>query len=118
MFNLQKRINRRTYWAGSAIYFVAIIMLGILISVLPASDWDTDKFVPATDIPGAVIGIALLWYEICLTRQRANDISGRHSLAWLFLSVALIGPIIGFIPGEKKTNRFGAPSAGVNLLKK
>lgn len=114
MFNLQKRINRKTYWLGLSAYLVAMSLWVALIFILPLND--KKNFEPIYDIPLTIILLGITWYVICLTRQRANDISGTHPFVWMFLSFLLIYFVIGFIPGEKTTNRYGSLPSGFNLF--
>lgn len=116
MFNLRKRINRKTYWLGTLAFYVGLILFIILISVLPLSG--TNNFEPQFDIPLLIILGGLFWFNICLARQRSNDISGTHPLAWMFFSVFLVGPVIGLISGEKGHNSFGPVPADFNLFDK
>lgn len=95
-------------------YISALIGSALLISVLPLND--TSEFEPIFDVPLIIILLGIFWFGVCITRQRANDISGKHPFIWLFLALFLMGPIIGLIPGEKQNNKYGPVPDRVNLF--
>jgi uncharacterized membrane protein YhaH (DUF805 family) len=56
------------------------------------------------------------FYALCLTKQRANDISGDNAVLYTFLAIFVLSAIIGVIPGENRKNRYGSiPEKGVAL---
>lgn len=75
------------------------------------------------DVTGAIelaifcgIFIFSLVYYICLVRQRANDISGKNALPLTFLSFLIFGWLLGFIPGQKHANTYGAiPGRSISI---
>jgi uncharacterized membrane protein YhaH (DUF805 family) len=114
MFDLQKRINRKTYWVGQLIIIGELLLFGLLLNALPLSG--TNNFEPQFDIPLIMISLIILWHYFCLMRQRANDISGEHPLRWFLLAVIVFHFIVGFFPGEKKKNKYGPIPPDYNLF--
>lgn len=90
----------------------------ILLAMYPFNHQKDGQFEAIPDIPIILYLVGLAWYGICLTKQRANDINGENALLWMFVSLFLIGPIIGFIGGEDKSNKYGHVPKKINLLRK
>jgi uncharacterized membrane protein YhaH (DUF805 family) len=115
MFNLAKRINRKTYWLGNLYLMLGLIFFALFITYYPFNESKAGEFEAFPDIPLIILLIFIIWFGICLTRQRANDISGKRSLIWFFMAFFILGPIIGLIPGEKSKNRYGPASSKLDL---
>lgn len=115
MFKFGRRINRATYFAALLLSFLYLIFITLIVTI--ASNFSMSKVITI-----AVYSVLLLCalvlpvYWLCLTRQRANDISGDNALLYTFLGVFILGAIIGVIPGERRANRYGSPpKKGVTL---
>lgn len=107
MFNLHKRINRKNYLLGSLAQFGMFAVIAVIIDFLP--DNGTSDFEPIFIVPFILL-LPIIWYGITLTRQRANDISGKNALLWFFLGIFITGILLLIIPGERGENRYGLPA--------
>jgi uncharacterized membrane protein YhaH (DUF805 family) len=112
MFDFSRRINGKTYYCG--------VVCSFLIGFCAAALGSVPKTNPVIDtLVGLVIlavALGLFVYWVCIVRQRANDIG------WHPLLVTLIGfwtPaffVLGLIPGQTSSNKFGhKPKSGINL---
>jgi uncharacterized membrane protein YhaH (DUF805 family) len=112
MLDFSRRINGITYYTA--------VVCSFLIGVCAAGLGSIPKTNPIVDtiIGLAIIGVALglVVYWICIIRQRANDI-GWHPL--LVTAIGFWTPvffILGLIPGQMSSNKFGhKPKAGIKL---
>jgi uncharacterized membrane protein YhaH (DUF805 family) len=110
MFNFARRINRRTYWVGTAIFNLSLLLFVLVLFMYPFNEEKSGVFEPFPDIPLIIYLLVVFTYSICLLRQRANDVSARPLLAlFLTLMVPAGTIIIGFLPGMKTSNKFGPP---------
>ena len=115
MFNFSRRINRATYFSGQLISVVGALIILAIIG-LASEDLLPRALANCLYILSSLGVVALLFYSLCLTRQRANDISGEYALLYTFLGFFILGWLTGIIPGQKRTNRYGAqPKKGVRL---
>jgi uncharacterized membrane protein YhaH (DUF805 family) len=114
-FNFKRRINRATYFVGIfiglACLILAVIILSLLISLTTAQPFR---------LFGVFLiilsGVVYAYYTLCLTKQRANDVSGDNALLFTIIAIFILSVIIGVIPGEKRSNRYGAvPRRGLAL---
>jgi uncharacterized membrane protein YhaH (DUF805 family) len=95
---------------------LGLILFCFVLAVYPFNEAKSGQFEPIPDIPFIIYLAGVGWFGICITRQRSNDISGNNALLWMFVSLFLIGPIIGFLRGEKTSNRYGSPPKKFNLF--
>ena len=113
--SFDRRINRATYFAGIIGGFVGMTALTALLVFI-------GSFLQAEIVKAFLIAVAFavflayLFYALCLTKQRANDISGDNAVLYTFLAIIVLSVIIGVIPGENRRNRYGdIPQKGVAL---
>jgi uncharacterized membrane protein YhaH (DUF805 family) len=114
MFNFSRRINRLTFAVGYVTSIVVVCLLAVLI----------DRLTTEGTLLGGLGGvlmlliiIALVFYWICLVRQRSNDVTGTHAI--LLFAVSWFTPLIlamMILPGEKLANKYGSiPASGIKL---
>jgi uncharacterized membrane protein YhaH (DUF805 family) len=115
LFSFDRRINRATYFAGIVLGFAAMLLSTALATFI-------SMFLPAGFIKAVAIAVAFaaflayMFYALCLTKQRANDISGANATLYTILGVFILSVIIGVISGENQKNRYGGiPQKGVTL---
>ena len=113
MFNFSKRINRVTYTVNFAITSISLVLAIILLDLFP--DESLLGLISAIIFIVFVLFTALYW--ICITRQRANDVTGKHAL--LLFAISWLTPLFLALivwPGERKSNKYGQkPKPGVNV---
>jgi uncharacterized membrane protein YhaH (DUF805 family) len=106
------RISRQEFWLG---YFAVVIIL--LLVRRPLEDlsiyflrpmgrpWYRDELLLALGLPKLVAGAIMIWPLAAISVKRLHDF---NFSAW-WLPVFWVGSIIlGFIPGNRGSNRFGA----------
>lgn len=117
MFEWRRRINRATYYTGVALILLVTICVIVLGGTLIGEDIFIDIY---ESFPGFIIvpiAIILITYWMILIIQRANDI-GLHPIIAMLIAVLFLPFvfILGFLPGEKTSNKYGSvPRPGVNL---
>ncbi len=108
MFNFANRINR-TRFAAEIIVSAILFYTSILIL-----DWVGEDGQTAGNLAGILMFVLLaaeILFLACVTRQRANDISGKHPL--LLFALAWMTPamlLLFMLPGQSTPNRYGAPT--------
>lgn len=112
MFSFKRRINRLTYFAGVFSAFLFLLLIAILSTVFDEQNTELANAISVIIFIPTLIGF--LFYIFCLTRQRSNDISGENAILFTILGIIALGPLLGVIPGEKNSNRYGPkPKKGV-----
>ena len=117
LFNLRKRINRKTYFAGYAFYGLLVIGFLVVANISGQAQAQSSADINPALLAGELVYLllAVLWV-VCIAKQRANDISGKHSLIYFLLAALLTGLLIGFLNGEDQPNRYGpVPPPGVHF---
>lgn len=124
MFDFSRRINRSTYLVGFVLAFLSALVIGNLLILIADYFSDKNSWNVISIISGVlilVLVLVIIIYLLCITRQRANDISGKHPLlAFIFITLFyffVIGWVIpGLVPGEKHKNRYGpVPKKGLAI---
>jgi uncharacterized membrane protein YhaH (DUF805 family) len=115
LFSLRKRINQKTFFVGYAFY--ALLAVGfVVVSTLNSKNGTEEVISKPLAAAQLVYLLAIVLFDLCLTKQRANDISGSRSIWYFALGALLPGFIIGVFPSEKAANRFGpVPEPGVHF---
>lgn len=115
LFTFSRRINRATYFAGLILGFICLMLAILILSVI--SFLMSIKAIHILEVVMIITSaVAYMYYALCLTKQRANDISGENALLFTILAIFILGVIIGVIPGEKRPNRYGKiPKPGLAL---
>lgn len=120
MLNFSRRINRFTYFIGILLSVVGVLLVDVVQALIEVANDDflgknslVDTFQGIFILAG--ISIALI-YLLCLTRQRANDISWHPLLITLLAFWNPISLLLLIIPGSNNVNKFGTPSkTGVHI---
>jgi uncharacterized membrane protein YhaH (DUF805 family) len=104
MFNFDKRISGKTYYIRVILSYIAMFAVALTVDLLP----DESTAALAGFILLMLIMIFWLVFLISQIRQRANDI-GKHPFLLTVLSFwTPLFLILGFIPGQKEPNKYGA----------
>lgn len=115
LFSLRKRINQRTFLVGYAFY--AVLAAGfVVLTNMSGHDPKTQEVHGLLGLAELVYLLGIVLYDLCLIKQRANDINGAKSLWYFALGALLPGFILGFFPSEQAENQYGpVPEAGVHF---
>jgi uncharacterized membrane protein YhaH (DUF805 family) len=112
MFDFSRRINGITYYAGVG----CGLLIGVLAALLGSLPKINSVIDPIVGLAVLLAALILLVYWICLVRQRANDIGWHPLLITAFGFWTPVFLILGLIPGQNQSNKFGSvPKSGINL---
>ena len=111
MFDFSRRINGPTYYSG-----IAICLAGLIIFALLGETPDLGFMNYIVGIVMLILILLVFTYWVCLIRQRANDISGKHPLLVTILGLSPLFVLLGLMPGERTKSKYGkVPLRGVHL---
>ena len=115
MFDFEVRINRLTYLIKS-ILGIVFLAAGIVALYFIDTSVDTQLSDTVTTVLLWVFILGWFLYDICILKQRCNDVSADNALLLTVLFfVTSLYFVLFFIPGEKKANKYGAAPKGIKL---
>lgn len=111
MFDLNKRIGQRNYFIDclQAALFAMFAIISVSILIESASQKDGGLVALlwcGVVVSGLIFCFAFIW-QLCLVKQRSNDISAKNWLVWFLVGFLLSWVILCFVGSEKESNKFG-----------
>jgi uncharacterized membrane protein YhaH (DUF805 family) len=104
MFNLAKRRDRMGFIKVFGTSIVVAIIYEIILT--PIKQGSILGIILGTGLVLYAIFLAVLWF--CISKQRANDISGEYAiLVFILFGLTPLFLLYAIIPGENRTNKYG-----------
>jgi uncharacterized membrane protein YhaH (DUF805 family) len=106
------RISRQEFWLGYVGVIVILFLLrrpledfSIYFFTPTGHPWSDDELLFALVLPKLIAAAISVWLLATISVKRLHDI---NLSAWWLPVFWLVGFILGFIPGNRGSNRFGA----------